>query len=160
MTTFLSIWHEVNHFTSFFKLYVFFLLSIPSSPTTHTLAAATKLPNANSTLQAGCVELYSTGIFLSLQKYSFSPSLSLSHRHTHTHAHAHAHALTEAPWIFLLHFHSNLRVPRDSAQLQGVCSTGCWSVQSLASLIRASHPWPSFSMAPWQLVLHLRTALN
>lgn len=82
MTTFLSIWHEVNHFTSFFKLYVFFLLSIPSSPTTHTLAAATKLPNANSTLQAGCVELYSTGIFLSLQKYSLSFPLSLSHTHT------------------------------------------------------------------------------
>lgn len=83
MTTFLSIWHEVNHFTSFFKLYVFFLLSIPSSPTTHTLAAATKLPNANSTLQAGCVELYSTGIFLSLQKYSLSFPLSLSLSHTH-----------------------------------------------------------------------------
>lgn len=82
MTTFLSIWHEVNHFTSFFKLYVFFLLSIPSSPTTHTLAAATKLPNANSTLQAGCVELYSTGIFLSLQKYSLSFPLSLSLSHT------------------------------------------------------------------------------
>lgn len=57
---------------------MFFLLSIPSSPTTHTLAAATKLPNANSTLQAGCMKLYSTGIFLSLQKYSHSLSSFLS----------------------------------------------------------------------------------
>lgn len=84
--------------------------------------------------------------------------LSLSHMHACTHP---TYIPLKHPEYFYFISMLIFQLLRILPSFQCVCSTGCWpAAEDHTSLFGAPHPWPSFSMAFWQLVVNLRTAIN